>query len=106
MEILVRTDSHSAAPEVFNLCRASGVDFIFGLATNATLRVHVAPLEVSTRARMTAPDKVRRFTEFHDAGRSWQRIIARVEAGPQDVDTHFIVASLIGGRGEWLYEQV
>lgn len=109
VEILIRADSHYAAPEVFNLCRGVGVDFILGLATNAALRAHVGPLEASTRARATGPDKVRRFTEFHDAARTWQRverIIARVEAGPQGVDTRFIVTSLKGGRGKWLYEQV
>ncbi|GGE86333.1 hypothetical protein GCM10011317_49350 [Niveispirillum cyanobacteriorum] len=105
----IDADSHYAAPEMFNLCRASGVDFILGLATNATLRAHVVPLEASTRARATGSDKVRRFTEFHNAARSWrwvERIIARVEAGPQGVDTRFIVTSLTGGRAKWLYEQV
>ncbi|SNS75242.1 MULTISPECIES: transposase [unclassified Azospirillum] len=115
VEILVRADSHYAAPEVFNLCRARGVDFIPGLATNAARRAHVIPLEASTRARATGSDKVRRFTAFHDGARSWcrvERIIARVEAGPQGVDTRFIpgssprTTSLTGGRGKWLYEQV
>ena len=43
--------------------------------------------------------KVRRFKEFYDAARSWsrvERIIARVEAGPQGPDTRFIVTNLAG----------
>ena len=46
--------------------------------------------------------KVRRFKEFYDGAGSWsrvERIIARVEAGPQGTDTRFIVTSLRHGRG-------
>jgi hypothetical protein len=32
VEILLRADSHYAAPEVFDWCRANRVDWIFGLA--------------------------------------------------------------------------
>ncbi|MFD2716327.1 transposase [Tistrella mobilis] len=53
VEILVRADSHYAAPQVFDLCRFSGVNFILGLAIDATLRARVAPLEANTRARTT-----------------------------------------------------
>ena len=44
-----------------------------------------------------------RFTQFYDAAGSWsrvERIIARVEAGPEGTDTRFIVASLEGGRAK------
>lgn len=109
VEILVRADSHYAAPEVIDLCRAASVDFLLGLSTNPALRAHVATLEASTAARRKGSEKVRRFTEFHDAARSWsrvERIIARVEAGPRGVDTRFIVTSLTGGRGKHLYERL
>ena len=109
VEILIRGDSHYATPEVIDLCRAAAVDFILGLSTNTALRAHVATLEASTAARAKGAEKVRRFAEFHDAARSWrrvERIIARVEAGPQGVDTRFIVTSLTGGRAKGLYERV
>jgi hypothetical protein len=32
VEILLRADSHYAAPEVFDWCRANRVDWLFGLA--------------------------------------------------------------------------
>ena len=57
-------------------------------------RRRVATLEQATIARVdqNSGTKVRRFKEFHDAAASWsrvERIIARVEAGPQGCDTRF-----------------
>jgi hypothetical protein len=94
VEILLRGDSHYCAPEVLDFCRAQGVDFILGLASNATLRRRVATVEQATIARVdhNAGTKVRRFKQFHDAAGSWsrvERIIARVEVGPQGCDTRF-----------------
>lgn len=109
VEILIRADSHYAAPEVIDLCRSAGVDFILGLSTNPALRTRVAALEASTAARQTGSGKVRRFAEFFGAARSWrrvERIVARVEAGPQGVDTRFIVTSLETGRGKRLSERL
>lgn len=111
VEILLRGDGHYCAPEVLDLCRAHGVDFILGLPTTAVLRRHVATLEASTTARAAAADgaMVRRFKEFHDAAASWsrvERIVARVEAGPRGCDTRFIVTSLTKGTGRALYEGV
>ena len=119
VEILIRADSHYAAPEVIDLCRSAGVDFILGLSTNPALRARVASLEASTVARQSGSGKpgsgkpgsgkIRRFAEFFDAARSWrrvERIVARVEAGPQGVDTRFIVTSLETGRGKRLYEHL
>jgi hypothetical protein len=112
VEILLRGDSHYAAPEVFDWCRANRVDWVLGLATNTALRGHVEALEQSTSARFrAAPErgKVRRFTQFYDAAESWgrvERIIARVEVGPEGPDTRFIVTNLEGGRAKRLYERV
>ena len=103
-------DSHYAAPEVFDWCRANRVDWIFGLAPNVALSRHVAALEKSTATRFRAAPgrgKVRRFAQFYDAAQSWrrvERIIARVEAGPEGTDTRYIVTNLEGGRAKHLYE--
>ena len=110
--ILLRADSHYAAPEVFDWCRANRVDWLFGLAGNAALSRHVTALEKSTAERfMAAPNrgKVRRFTQFYDAAQSWrrvERIIARVEAGAEGTDTRFIVTNLEAGRAKHLYERL
>ena len=112
VEVLLRADSHYAAPEVFDWCRANRVDWLFGLAGNAALSRHVTALEKSTAERfMAAPNrgKVRRFTQFYDAARSWrrvERIIARVEAGAEGTDTRFIVTNLEAGRAKHLYERL
>ena len=50
---------------------------------------------------------MRRFKECYDAARSWsrvERIIARVEAGPEGIDTRFIVTNLESGRPKQLYQ--
>lgn len=110
--ILIRADSHYCGPLVIDWCRANGIDFILGLAPTATLRKRVETLEASTMARFEASAKkikVRRFKEFFDGAASWsrtERIIARVEVGPQGADTRFIVTSLAGGRAKALYEDV
>jgi hypothetical protein len=97
---------------VFDWCRANRVDWIFGLAPNVALCRHVMALENSTAERFTlAPTrgKRRRFTQFYDAAGSWsrvERIIARVEAGPEGTDTRFIVTNLEGGRARYFYERL
>jgi len=111
VEILLRGDSHYCAPEVLRFCRANQVDFVLGVATTSTLRRHVLGLEQSTAKRFAAAggrDKVRRFKDFYDGAGSWdrvERIIARVEAGPEGVDTRFITTSLAGGSPRVVYEK-
>jgi hypothetical protein len=110
VEILLRADSHYTAPEVLDWCRANRVDWVLGLAPNAALRRHVEALEKTTAERFRAAPargKVRRFKKFYDAAQSWsrvERIIARVEAGPEGTDTRLIVTNLAGGRPKKLYQ--
>ena len=111
VEILLRADSHYCTPEVLRLCRAERLDYVLGVAPTATLRKHIAALEASTTARAarTRGDKLRRFKEFHDGAASWdrvERIVARVEAGPQGVDTRFVVTSLAGVSGRTVYQDI
>ncbi|WP_052389907.1 IS1380 family transposase [Belnapia moabensis] len=112
VEILIRADSHYCAPEVLDLCRAERLDFLLGVASTTTLRRHVAALEQSTAARraaMPGSDKLRRYKEFLDGAGSWsrvERIIARVEAGPQGTDTRFVVTNLAGGTPRQIYEDL
>jgi hypothetical protein len=109
VEVLLRADSHYACPEIFDWCRENQVDWVLGLAPNVALRRHVEALEKATAERVKAvPDrgKLRRFTQFYDAAQSWrrvERIIARVEVGPEGSDTRFIVTNLDGGRAKHLY---
>jgi Transposase DDE domain group 1 len=111
-EILLRADSHYCSPEVLDWCGANGVDYVLGVAPNATLRRHTETLEASAKARFEAAPrdgKVRRFKEFFDAAASWsrvERIIARVEAGEEGPDTRFIVTNLARRNARSLYEDV
>lgn len=110
VEILIRADSHYCCPEVLSFCRANDIGYVLGAASTSTLRRHVEGLEASTAKRFAAAggaEKLRRFTEFHDGAASWarvERIIARVEAGPDGVDTRFIVTSLDGGSARAIYQ--
>ena len=111
--ILLRADSHYCTPEVLRFCRAERLDYALGVAPTTTLRKHITALEAST-ARRAAPSptggaKLRRFKEFYDCAASWdrvERIIARVEGGPQGVDTRFIVTSLDGVSGRTVYQDI
>ena len=96
---------------MLRFCRAERLDYVLGVAPTATLRKHIAALEASTveRAAKAGSEKLRRFKEFYDGAASWdrvERIIARVEAGPQGVDTRFIVTSLDGVRGRTVYQDI
>ena len=110
--IMLRADSHYCTPEVLRFCRAKGLDYTLGVAPTSTLRKHVLSLEESTAARaaaVTDGTKLRRFKDFHDGAASWdrvERIVARVEAGPQGTDTRFIVTSLNGPSGRTIYQDI
>ncbi len=112
VEILIRADSHFCAPEVLDFCRAARIDFVLGVAPTTTLRQHVAALEASTAARHVASPaegKRRRNKTFFGGARSWsrvERIIARVEAGRQGIDTRFVATSLAGGDPRAVYEAI
>ena len=111
VEIMLRGDSHYCTPEVLRFCRAERLDYTLGVAPTSTLRKHIIALEQSTAARLpeAGGGKLRRFKDFHDGAKSWdrvERIVARVEAGPQGVDTRFIVTSLPGGSPRLIYQTV
>lgn len=66
-------------------------------------------LDIDDTYHVLHGDQQLRLKEFHDAAASWdrvERIIARVEAGPQDVDTRFIVTSIRGIRGRVVYQKL
>ena len=111
VEILLRGDSHYCTPEVLRFCRANRLDFVLGVATTTDVAPSCHGLEQSTRRGASPPggEKLRRFKEFYDAAASWdrvERIIARVEAGPDGIDTRFIVTSFVGGTPRRIYEDL
>jgi hypothetical protein len=69
-----------------------------------TREKHGRTLQAGADPRQAAP-----LHQFYDAAGSWsrvERIIARVEAGPEGTDTRFIVTNLEGGHAEYLYERL
>ena len=91
-------------------CEARGIEYIFGLAGNSTLAAQVQMLEGGALCRAAEPPKVklRRYMDFRGGAKSWncqRRIVARVEAGPDGVDTRYIVTNLTDRRAQRLYER-
>lgn len=107
--IVFRADSHHTKPEVMDWLEANDVHYILGLGTNARLKKIMADT-VGTAAKIQGRDGVtfRRCHSFHYAAGTWsreRRVVARVEATCQGVDTRFIVTDL-PGRAKFLYEIV
>jgi Transposase DDE domain group 1 len=110
VDIVVRGDSHYARTQAMAWCERKRVGDIFGLSGNAVLLRRVGDLaEDAAVGRIDgAAEKLRRYGEFRYAAKSWKverRVIARVEAGPQGVDSRFIVTNL-PGLPKALYEKV
>jgi hypothetical protein len=110
IDILVRGDGHYGRPEAMSWCERNRVGYLFGLAGNKVLLGRVAGLaeQVALVRIEGGADKVRRFSEFTYAAKTWdveRRVIARVEASDRGTDSRFIVTNL-RGTPRWLYEAV
>ena len=110
VEIIVRGDSHYGRSEAMAWCERKRIGYIFGLAGNSVLLGRVSHLaEDAAMGRLDdEAEKIRRYSEFRYAAKSWKterRVIARVEAGPQGVDSRFILTNL-PGLPKSLYEKV
>jgi hypothetical protein len=110
VDILVRGDGHYGRPEAMSWCERNRVGYLFGLAGNKVLLGRVAGLaeQVALVRIEGGADKVRRFSEFTYAAKTWgveRRVIARVEASDRGTDSRFIVTNL-RGTPRWLYEAV
>ena len=111
VDILIRGDSHYGRPEAMAWCERHRVGYIFGLGGNKVLLRRVtAEAEQVALDRLSAADgnKVRRYAEFRYGAKTWKterRMIARIEASGQGVDSRFIVTNLTG-LPKSLYEKV
>lgn len=109
--ITLRGDSHYGRPEVMEWCDSNGVDYLFGLATNATLRadpviVTTADACATKRAIRQAP-VLRHYTETRYGAQSWKcqrRVVARIEASTLGMDIRYVVTSLAEGSAEHIYD--
>jgi hypothetical protein len=109
VEIAVRGDGHYGTPEVMDFLESQDCGYIFGLPTNARLRLIGQPWceDVATRRALSDRCNIRRFFQTGYQAKIWSRerkVIARVEASPKGADIRFIVTNL-PGRAKHLYEK-
>jgi hypothetical protein len=109
--ITIRGDSHYGRREAMDWCEKNGVQYLFGLSTNATLaaQVYAKADEVCTRRAVGNLDVVRDFTETSYAAKSWpcsRRVVARVEATRRGLDICYVVTNITHCAPEWLYSSL
>jgi hypothetical protein len=107
--ITLRGDGHYCRPEVMAFCEAEGIDYVFGLPTNAVLRATVedAADEVRVRRAEAGAPVLRRYAETQYQAKSWtraRRVVARIEASSLGLDIRFVVTSFARGHAEWVYD--
>jgi hypothetical protein len=108
--IVFRGDSHYGRPEAMAWCEDNGVDYIFGLPGNTRLGALAATVadDLKVRRAEAGAEKMRGFTTFAYAAKSWSRerhVVARLEATIRGFDARYIVTSL-PGNARHLYEDI
>jgi hypothetical protein len=109
--ITFRGDSHYACPEAMAWCEQNGVDYVFGLAGTKPLARKVDEVADAVRTERAVANKavVRGYAETCHAAGSWhreRRVVARIEATEQGLDTRYVVTSLRIGSAEWIYDSL
>jgi hypothetical protein len=109
--ITLRGDSHYGRPEVMEWCDSNGVDYIFGLATNAALRadpvITAAADACATKRAIKQYPALRHYAETRYGAKSWncqRRVVARIEASTMGMDIRTVVTSLTSHAAEDIYE--
>jgi hypothetical protein len=109
--ITIRGDGHYGRPEVMAFCEARGIDYVFGLPTNAVLR---ADPQIVTAADACAVKRaeeqrvvLRNYAQTRYGAKSWKcqrRVVARIEASTLGMDIRYVVTSLEQGSPEHIYD--
>jgi Transposase DDE domain group 1 len=107
--ITLRGDGHYGRPEVMEWCEAEGIDYAFGLPTNAVLRAAVEEAADDVRVRRAEENApaLRRYAESRYRAGSWsrdRRVVARIEASTLGLDIRFVVTSFARGHAERVYD--
>ena len=109
--ITIRGDGHYGRPEVMAFCEAHGIDYVFGLPTNAALRADpkiVAAADACAVKRAEDNQVVlRTYAETRYGAKSWKcqrRVAARIEASTLGMDIRYVVTSLADGSAEHIYD--
>jgi hypothetical protein len=110
--ITIRGDSHYGRWEAMEWCEQNGVQYVFGLAGNKALDALVKAETEAVDARWAgAPELavLRDYTETLYAAETWtsrRRVVARIEATYQGLDTRYVVTNIAHCAPQWLYESL
>ncbi len=109
--ITLRGDSHYGRREAMEGCEQTGVQSVFGLEKNQVLNALAQADIKAVEARWAASqqDVLRDCAEIRYAARSWspsRRVVARIEATYQDVDTRYVVTNIVHCAARWLYDSL
>ena len=109
--ITIRGDGHYGRPEVMAFCEARGIDYVFGLPTNAALRANpdIAAAADACAVKRAEEERVvlRSYAEIRYGAKSWKcqrRVVARIEASTLGMDIRYVVTSLAEGSAEHIYD--
>ncbi|QDK31513.1 IS1380 family transposase [Sphingomonas sp. IC081] len=109
--ITIRGDGHYGRSEVMAFCEAHGLDYVFGLPTNAALRAdpNIVTAADACAVKRAEQDRVvlRHYAETRYSAKSWKcqrRVVARIEASTLGMDIRYVVTSLTGGSAEHIYD--
>lgn len=108
-KLTLRGDSHYGRPEVMDFCEQNGIDFVFGLSSNAALdrAVDVNADDIRTRRALTQAPVLRGYAETLYRAKTWskaRRVCARIEATMLGLDIRYVVTGLSAGSAEHIYD--
>lgn len=111
--ITVRGDGHYGRPEVMAFCEAHGIDYVFGLPTNAALRANPDIVAAADACAVQRAEEnrvvLRSYAEIRYGAKSWKcqrRVVARIEASTLGMDIRYVVTSLAEGSAEHIYDSL
>jgi hypothetical protein len=104
VRITLRGDSGFCRWRMLAWCERHNVSYIIGLAQNARLLARIRnQLEMAERSHRELGEKVRSFTHFRYAAKSWnceRRVVAKIEHTDKGANPRFIVTNLEGDPRE------
>ena len=110
VKIVFRGDGGFCRPRMLSWCERNRVDYIVGIARNATLAKKAESImELAAMGHEASGGKVRVFDEFPYAAKSWRRrsrrVIVKAEHTSRGANPRYVVTSLKGAP-QWLYDRV
>jgi len=108
--IIIRGDSHYAAPEVYDFCEEEDLKYVFGLTPQKPMGKETEELTDEAKRLYTLPkEPVKFFGEFDYQAKSWRkplRVIYKAEHNHRGPNTRFIVTNLEYSRRRFIYRRI